>query len=131
MKPNKIILTISTILILSSNVEANNNAEELFSNKCSVCHSTTRPKDMKSVVAPALMGIMRHLKMKYPNKDKAVLFIKDFVLNPTLEKSICMPQKIKRFGLMPSQKGNITEKELEIVAQWMFDKFSSKNFRGR
>jgi len=130
MKRNRILLTLSTILALSSTIQASDEAKELFIAKCSACHSTTRPTDMKNVVAPALMGVMRHLKMEYPNKSEAVAFIKDYVLNPSLKKAICMPRKIDRFGLMPSQKGNVSEKELEIIGAWMFDNFPPKDFQG-
>jgi hypothetical protein len=41
-----------------------------------------------------------------------------------------MPQKIKRFGLMPSQKGAVTPEELEIIATWMFDNYPQKGFVG-
>ena len=111
-------------------VQNNTKAEELFKNKCASCHSTTRPTDMNRVVAPAIMGVMRHVKMSYPNKKDAVAFIKDYVVNPTKEKAVCMPMKIKRFGLMPSQKGNVTDEELEVIANWMFDNFPPKGFKG-
>ncbi len=130
MKLTKPLILISTLLTLSSQAYATDSAETLFNAKCSACHSTTRPTDMDKVIAPALMGVMRHLKMSYPDKTKAVAFIKDFTLNPTKEKSICMPRKIERFGLMPSQKGNVTEAELELIASWMFDNFPPKDFKG-
>ncbi|HHC11115.1 MAG TPA: cytochrome c [Campylobacterales bacterium] len=116
--------------LMADAIPAPSEGEILFTQKCASCHSITRPKDMSTVVAPALMGVMHHLKISYPNKDKAVTFIKDYVINPTKEKAICMPKKIERFGLMPSQKGNVTEEELEVIANWMFDNFPPKNFRG-
>ena len=105
--------------------------EAIFNNKCSMCHIKTRPQDMKSLVAPPLMGVMRHVKMEYPNKKDAVAFMVDYVQNPSKAKAVCMPQKIVRFGLMPSQKGNISVEELQTVSSWMFDNFPPKNFRGR
>ncbi|NEW61275.1 cytochrome c [Sulfurovum sp. bin170] len=130
MKKNRILFITLTLLTFSPSIQAGSEGELLFASKCAACHSTTRPKDMSKVIAPALMGVMRHLKMDYPNKAEAVAFIKDFTLNPTKEKAICMPQKIERFGLMPSQKGNVNEKELEVIASWMFDNFPPKDFRG-
>ena len=85
---------------------------------------------MSKVLAPALMGVMRHIKMAYPNKDEAVKFMVDYVLEPKKEKAICMPQKIQRFGLMPSQKGNVTEAQLTEITSWMFDNYPPANFRG-
>jgi hypothetical protein len=106
--------------------------EKIFEKKCASCHLKTKPADKSKLIAPALTGIMRHLKMTYHDREKAIAFIKDYVMQPSKEKAICMPQKIKRFGLMPSQKGNITPKELEKVAGWMFDNFHQqpKNLKG-
>jgi hypothetical protein len=111
-------------------VDMESEGAKLFQAKCAMCHSTSRPTDMSKVVAPALMGVMRHVKMKYPEKDKAIAFMKDYVLNPSADKAVCMPQKIKRFGLMPSQKGSVTEKELDVILPWMFDNFPPKGFKG-
>jgi cytochrome c len=105
-------------------------ASSLFDAKCSMCHSKTRPTDMKSVIAPAISGVMRHVKMNYLSKDKAVEFMVDYVLNPSKDKAICMPQKIDRFGLMPSQKGNVTKEELESIASWLYDNYPPKGFKG-
>jgi len=102
----------------------------LFEQKCVACHTLSRPTDMSKVTAPALNGVMRHLKMSYSEKDKAVAFIKDYVINPSESKAICMPNKIKRFGLMPSQKGAVTPEELELIATWMFDNYPEKGFVG-
>jgi len=127
---NTLLLTVGTMVALTSFVNAEDTAEILFDTKCASCHSKTRPTNMDKVLAPALMGVMRHVKMTYPNKDEAVKFMVDYILEPTKEKAICMPQKIERFGLMPSQKGNVTEAELEKITAWMFDNFPPANFRG-
>lgn len=130
MKKNRILLTAVALLAFSSTANASSEGETLFKAKCSACHSTTPPTDMNKVIAPALMGVMHHIKMEYPNKSEAVAFIKDFVINPTKKKAICMPSKLERFGLMPSQKGLVSEKELEVIAVWMFDNFPPKDFKG-
>ena len=127
---NTLLLTVGTIFAMTSFVNAEDTAEILFDAKCASCHSKTRPTDMSTVVAPALMGVMRHIKMTYPSKDDAVKFMVDYILEPTKEKAICMPKKIERFGLMPSQKGNVTEAELEKITAWMFDNFPPADFRG-
>jgi len=115
-------------IVLISILQAD--GEMLFKSKCISCHTTTRPTDINQVVAPTIMGIMRHIKMKYPNRDSATAFMKDYIFNPSKEKSICMPQKIERFGLMPSQKGIVTSEELDIILPWIFDNFPPKGFRG-
>ncbi len=125
----------ATLLKLASSkpkkmAQDNTKAETLFKNKCASCHSTSRPTDMSKLVAPPVMGVMRHLKMTYPNKKDAVAFIQDYVVNPSKDKAVCMAKKIERFGLMPSQKGNVTKEELEVIGNWMFDNFPPKGFNG-
>ena len=130
MKLKMTILTLGTIAIVGSSLQASETAEALFDVKCAMCHSKSRPTDMTKVVAPALMGIMRHMKMAYPKKEKAVSFMVDYVLDPQEAKAICMPEKIQRFGLMPSQKGNVTEAQLIKITGWMFDHFPPAGFQG-
>jgi len=120
---NKASLTTTTEGSTSS-------GEQLFTQKCASCHTLTHPQDMSKVIAPALNGVMRHLKMNFSDKSKAVAFIQDYVINPDASKAICMPQKIKRFGLMPSMKGVVTPEELAVIASWMFDNYPQKGFRG-
>ena len=130
MKLKNIILTLGSLIALNSFVYAAESAEVLFDAKCAMCHNKTRPADMSKVVAPALMGVMRHIKMAYPNKEEAVKFMVDYILEPSKEKAICMPKKLERFGVMPSQKGNVTQAELKKITSWMFDNFPAEGFRG-
>jgi len=105
-------------------------AEALFDAKCGMCHVKSRPADMSKLVAPAIMGVLRHVKMEYPTKDKAVDFMVDYVLNPSKDKAVCMPAKIQKFGLMPSQKGAVSEEELREITSWLYDNFPPKGFKG-
>ncbi len=123
-------LIIAGLVGLATTVFASPSAEEIFDSKCAACHIKTMPTDRANMVAPALMGVMRHVKMAYPNKDEAVKFMVDYVQNPSKDKAICMPQKIARFGLMPSQKESISQKELQKVSEWMFDNYPPRNFSG-
>ena len=118
-----------SIAILTTTISAQD-AKELFTNKCASCHSTTKPSDMSKVVAPPIMGVMRHIKMSYPKKDEAIIFMKDYIINPSKDKAVCMPKKIERFGVMPSQKGVVTQKELDIILPWIFDTYPPKGFKG-
>ncbi len=115
----------------SSTVESQK-GKALFESKCTMCHLTTKPTEeqMKTIVAPAIMGVMRHVKMEYPNKKEAVDFMVDFIHNPTKEKAICMDKKIEKFGLMPSQKGIVTKEELTLISEYIFDNYPPANFRG-
>jgi len=117
-----IMLTLGSILFLTPSVYAQSGSE-LFQAKCAACHTTTRPNDISRLVAPPVMGVMRHVKMTYANKEASIAFISDYAMNPHASKAVCMPQKIKRFGLMPSQKGNVSKAELQVIASWMYDNF--------
>ena len=50
-------------------------------------------------------------------------------MNPSKEKAKCLPKSIKRFGIMPSQKDNLTEKELSLIVNYIYDNFPPKNFK--
>ena len=130
MKHQNALVVIAAILSAITAATAQD-AETLFDNKCGVCHVKTKPADKSSLMAPALMGVMRHVKMKYPTKEEAVPFMVDYILQPSKAKAVCMPQKIQRFGLMPSQKGNVTKAELKTISEWMYDNFPPAGFRGR
>jgi len=124
------LLTLSTISVMTHVAYAQDGAT-LFEAKCAACHVTTPPSDKSTLVAPPVMGVMRHVKMTYGSKEEAVKFVTEYALNPQVNKAVCMPQKIKRFGLMPSQKGNVTEEELQTIASWMYDNFPSKGFHDK
>ena len=124
MKLNKTTL-LATALLLSSPLHAQEGAE-LFKAKCSACHITSRPHNVSTLVAPPIMGVMRHVKMNFNTKKEAVVFISDYALHPTRSKALCKSQKIMHFGVMPSQKGNVTQEELEKIASWMYDNFPVK-----
>jgi hypothetical protein len=115
---------LTPLLALASDAEA------LFDQKCAARHIKTFPKDRSALVAPPVMGVMRHVKMAYPQKPEAIAFIVEYVMEPKREKATCMAQSIERFGLMPSQKESVTEAELEQIASWMFEHFPPKNFKG-
>lgn len=114
------------LLALTSNLSASDNAEKLFETKCMVCHVKKRPEDTSKLIAPPIMGALNHVKQNYMTKKEAVDFIVDYVLNPTREKAVCMPENIKKFGLMPSQNGAVSKDELEEIAKWLYKNFPPK-----
>jgi len=126
MKKILSLVAMGYTLLFTVTVYAETSGEALFEAKCASCHVTMRPSDTSTLIAPPVMGVMRHVKMTYGTKEEAVRFIKMYALNPQESKAVCMPDKIKRFGLMPSQKSNVTEKELIRIAGWMYDNFGSK-----
>jgi len=126
LKLKKTLLILGAALLFTPAVYAETSGADLFKAKCASCHVTFRPSDISTLVAPPAMGVMRHVKMTYGSKEEAVKFITDYALNPDESKAVCMADKIKRFGLMPSQKGNVTEAELKTIASWMYDNFGNQ-----
>jgi len=112
-----IFIVTSLLASLSSSLLASNAGEELFMQKCAVCHVMQRPVDKSQMIAPPAKGIMYHMSEDIGSDEKILAHIKSFTINPTKEKAIC--RSVRRFGLMPSQRENITDEELDIVAQWM------------
>lgn len=122
------LLTFSTLIALSlapTQSFAQGNGESLFEQKCSMCHLKQRPsaEEMKNMIAPPMMGVMRHVKQAKPERTEAIAFIVDYIDAPAQNKALCMPQSIARFGLMPSQKGSLTAEEAQTVAAYVYDTF--------
>ncbi len=120
----KIFYTSSAMLFLTLSYGGNiDEGKILFENKCTACHTATRPSTpeaMNSLIAPPMQGVMRHVNMAFGyDKKAAIAFIKDYTLNPSKEKALCMPQQLDRFGLMPSQKGNVSPEELDKIADYL------------
>ena len=114
----KTIQIIASLLAINSNILAKSQGEIIFEAKCMSCHTMNKPNDILKTIAPPIKGVMFHMNEEFAN-DKEVIeeHINDIVMNPTLDKAIC--KSVNKFGLMPSQKDNITKKELALVAKWM------------
>ncbi|MDQ7046721.1 MAG: c-type cytochrome [Sulfurovum sp.] len=130
MRVKTTLLIFGAMFLLTPNVYAETSAEALFEAKCASCHVKMRPSDISTLVAPPIMGVARHVKMTYRTKEEAVKFITEYALDPKESKAVCMPEKLKRFGLMPSQKGNVTKEELTTIAGWIYDNFANQG-RGK
>ncbi len=126
MKFKTILFTLGAAWLFTPSVYAETSGQALFEAKCASCHVKTRPSDISTLVAPPMMGVMRHVKMTYKTKGEVVTFITEYALNPQESKAVCMPDKLKRFGLMPSQKGNVTKEELTTIAAWAYDNFGNQ-----
>ena len=126
MKFKKILMIAGAFFFFTPSVYAETSAAQLFEAKCASCHVKTRPDDISTLVAPPIMGVARHVKMTYRTKEEAVNFITDYVLDPQESKAVCMPGKLKYFGLMPSQKGQVSKDELNTIAGWIYDNFGSQ-----
>jgi len=107
--------------------------EKLTEQKCSACHNLDMPPHTSDdEKAPPLYTVTVHLKdwmhVNNPSelKSKFVSFAKDYVINPSKDKSYCNAESLKIYGLMPSQKGNVTPDEVEAIASYIFDKYDQE-----
>jgi len=124
----KIKILLSHTLLCSLNfcsAFAQEDPKILFEQKCAVCHLKQRPayEEMKSLIAPPIMGVMTHVKDAKSSKTDAVNFIVDYIFDPKPEKALCMKESIERFGLMPAQQGNLSKEEAISIAGYLFENY--------
>jgi len=109
--------------------------EILIEQKCAVCHNLKMPPNTYAdEKAPPMMAVVFHLKdfMKITMDDekfsKFIPFVQDYVINPSRDKSYCDKESLKTYGVMPSQKGNVTKDELEAIASYMYDFYDQQKY---
>jgi len=132
------IVLLALLLLLSAcseeKAKQNYDGKKLLEAKCASCHNLDMPPTLsKDELAPPMMAVAFHVKSFVEPKNesqrlsKAVVFVVDYVHSPSLEKSFCDKDSLKRYGLMPSQKENLTEDETKAVAEYMFSHFTQEN----
>ena len=106
----------------------------LLKQKCSSCHNIDfPPENFDNEIAPAMMTISFHFNdwFKADSQAEKLLkqqeFVADYVINPSVEKSYCDKKMLKKFGLMPSQKGNVTKDEVKAIAKYVFTHYTPQN----
>ncbi len=113
-------VAIAAVMISGMALQASEaEGKALFEAKCAVCHSLSKPTDKSKIVAPPARGVMFHLSEAFKTQEEIKAHINDFVMEPSAEKAIC--KSVKRFGVMPSQKGAVSKEELEIISEWMLE----------
>jgi hypothetical protein len=109
--------------------------EVIYAKKCAMCH--TAGGAAHSRVGPPITLAMKNavigidavdgpFKNEAALKEAVVDFLKDYLYEPSREKSNCEDISFERFGMMPSLKGFISEAELNVVVPWVYDQFKPK-----
>lgn len=118
---------------------------EIYNAKCAVCHQmkpmmdkakmmamspqermSMKAKMMKTMKAPPLSKVSAKIKFELKNdKDAFVAFVKDYIVNPSADKSHCMPMALKKFGVMPAIGKGMSKEEVNTVALWLHDNFTN------
>lgn len=125
----KIIITILLSLVLTHTLYAKD-AAILLQKNCASCHllTTPTPDIIPTLKAPAMEAVVFHIKLAIDDPKNMRNFIVDYVLNPKASKSVCESNKVRKFGVMPSQKGKISTTDLEMIANYIIVKYPSKDF---
>jgi len=128
---NKSLFLTLTLLTLTTTIHAKNKGEELVKANCASCHSLTvpTPEEIQSFKAPAMEAVLFHVKPAFQNDKKEVKkFIINYVQNPDIKKSVCESNKVVKFGVMPSLKGKVSPKDLEIISDYLIETYPTKAF---
>ena len=103
---------------------------DLVKTKCATCHMLERPTPdmMPNLKAPPMEAVMYHTKLVMNDKKTMKAFIADYVRNPAAEKSVCESNKVQQYGVMPSLKGTVSDKELSKISDYLIAHYPSKEF---
>jgi cytochrome c len=106
------------------------NGKTLLEQKCASCHMLQTPGfyQLQKLTAPPMDAVVFHVKLAKKDTEAQKAFIVDYVLNPDVSKSVCESNKVAKYGVMPSQKGNVTPQELEKIASFMLEEYPRQHF---
>ncbi|MFC2057550.1 hypothetical protein ACFLR6_01290 [Campylobacterota bacterium] len=124
MKKTLLLLSLTSSLMFAST------GAELTKNNCASCHMLTTPTpDMiPTMKAPAMDAVMFHINLVMNKPEEIKAFIMDYAVNPDASKSVCESNKVQKFGVMPSLKGKVSEKDLATIVDHMMGTFPSPEF---
>ncbi len=133
------IYMLLIFLVLTGCEEGSNKVQydggKLLKEKCALCHNLKMPPSTyEDEKAPPMMTVVFHLKdfMKITMYDekfsKFIPFVEDYVINPSQEKSYCDKESLKTYGVMPSQKGNVSKDELKAIASYIYDFYDQQEY---
>jgi cytochrome c len=92
------------------------------------------PDTYENEKAPPMMAVVFHMKdfMKIKNNqdkiEKFIPFIQDYVIDPSKEKSYCDEERLRSYGVMPSQRGNVSQEELKAIAEYIYTFYDQKMY---
>jgi len=132
----KTITKIATVITLlgagfSTLSATEMSGEQLFQTNCTACHVTAHTEDESKMLAPPIMGAVKHVKEKFGSKEEAVKFMVDYIQNPSKEKAACESHSIEKFGVMPSQKGVVSPEDIEKIASYIYDTYPNGGGKGQ
>ncbi len=104
--------------------------EKLFTKNCASCHANILgvSVDLQGEYsyisdAPYVKVLVPKLKAKTKNKLAFTIFLQSYINNPDKRKSLYGKRAIKKFGLMPSLKDAMTDKESIQLADYLYETY--------
>ena len=137
--PNLKNLLLTTFLLGTSLFAAD--GYEVYKKNCMACHAEMMSAKhalahFKTLAGPPMVEVSGRLKENIQTTDEEddvnrylfILFVKDYIVNPNLDNSMCNTGAIEHFGVMPSLKGKLNEDEKQAVAEWLYDRYENVKF---
>lgn len=134
MKLFLISIVCSTLLMASDGYS-------VYQKYCSGCHVEMMEKKevlkkLHTLKAPPMVEVSNRLRENIIIADEdedvkrrvMIAFIKDYIDYPDVQYSMCHPKAIEKFGIMPSQKGKLSEDEKHSVAEWIVERYKNIKF---
>ncbi len=134
MKLFLISIVCSTLLMASDGYS-------VYQKHCSGCHVEMMEKKevlkkLHTLKAPPMVEVSNRLRENIIIADEdedvkrrvMIAFIKDYIDYPDVQYSMCHPMAIEKFGIMPSQKGKLSEDEKHSVAEWIVERYKNIKF---
>ena len=131
---------LGTLLLVSSLFATD--GYDVYKKNCMSCHVEMMSKkevmkNMKDMKAPPMVEVSNRLKENIKTTDDEddvnrylfILFVKDYIINPNLDNSMCHTGALERFGTMPSLKGKVNAQERQAVAEWLYDRYENIDFK--
>ena len=101
----------------------------IFEKHCAGCHTEIMGIDESGgeityiYKAPHIESVIKKLKQKTKSKAEFVSFIKDYINMPEKRKSLYGRRAVKKFGLMPSLNGVLSDEEETKLANSLYEKY--------
>ena len=142
----KMTLLAAALLFSTLTLSAKSSGTEIYEANCKACHMlkpmmdkekmmqmskadrmSMKEKMMKNMKAPPMAKVSAKLKHDFKDeKVQIVAFVKDYIVNPSVDKAHCMPMALERFGVMPAIGKSLSAEDLDTIANWVVDNFDEK-----
>ena len=121
-------ILFSLLLTTSGLLFATESGEQLLDEKCTACHMTSSSSAKLTngkMGGPPMWGVMKKVKNRFKTKEEGIVFIVNYTMHPSEEKMLFPAATKEYFGLMPSQKEEVTKEELQTIAEHLYQSYGA------